>query len=126
NLPADAEVAGTSLLRSIEVHAADGTATSLDVRFTLSSTTPGATWDVQVLDGTTQLGAGTVSFDARGGLQNVTVPRVTVAGAPIDLDMSGLTGFAALTTVEAASQDGQGAGVLQSFSMNSDGTLMGS
>ncbi|WP_454085663.1 flagellar hook protein FlgE [Georgenia sp. Marseille-Q6866] len=125
NLPSDAE-AGTSLLRSIDVHAADGTATSLDVRYTLRSSAPGATWDVQVLDGDTQLGAGSIAFDARGGLQNVTVPRVTVAGAPIDLDMGGLTGFASLTTVEAASQDGQGAGVLQSFSMNADGTLMGS
>jgi len=126
NLPSDAEVGGTSLVRSIDVHAADGTATSLDVRFTLRSSTPGATWDVQVLDGDTPLGAGSIAFDARGGLQNVTVPRVTVAGAPMDLDMSGLTGFASLTTVEAASQDGQGAGVLQSFSMNADGTLMGS
>jgi flagellar hook protein FlgE len=125
NLPSDAEV-GKSLLRSIDVHAADGTATSLDVRYTLRSAEPSATWDVQVLDGDTELGTGTIAFDARGGLQNVAVPRVTVAGAPIDLDMSALTGFASLTTVEAASQDGQGAGVLQSFSMNADGTLMGS
>lgn len=135
NLPSDGTVpnpaatppvAGTSLLRSIDVHSADGTATSLDVRFTLRSTAPAATWDVQVLDGDTQFGAGSIAFDARGGLQNVTVPRVTVEGTPIDLDMSALTGFASLTTVEAASQDGQGAGVLQSFSMNADGTLMGS
>lgn len=136
NLPADAKVAdptatppveATSLLRSIEVHSADGTAIPLDVTFTLQSNTPGATWAVQVADRAgNQLGTGTISFDANGSVQNITVPTVTVAGAPIGLDLDGLTGFAALTTVEAASQDGQGAGVLQSFAMTADGTLMGS
>ncbi|WP_413451432.1 flagellar hook protein FlgE [Georgenia phoenicis] len=135
NLPSDGKVANptatppveaTTLLRSIDVFSANGTATSLDVRFTLASNTPGATWDVEISDGATVLGTGSVAFTATGALQNATLPNITVEGAPITLDMDGLTGYAALTTVEAASQDGQGAGVLQTFSMNSDGTLMGS
>jgi len=124
NLPADA-AADTSLVRSIEVHAADGTATAIDVTFTKSAT-PGA-WDVSIADRSgTPLGTGTIAFDANGSVQNIAVPPVTVAGSPIALDLDGLTGFAALTTVEAAGQDGQGAGVLQSFAMASDGTLIGS
>ncbi|WP_324650455.1 flagellar hook protein FlgE [Georgenia sp. H159] len=123
NLPADAAV-DTALVRTIEVYAADGTATSLDLTFTKQ---PGATWSVQVADGSgNALGGGTVAFTAGGALQAVNLPPVTVAGNPVALDLGQLTGFAGLTTVEASSQDGQGAGVLQSFSMSADGTLMGS
>ena len=131
NLPADGDVADvsdepTSLLRSIEVYAADGTPTTLDVRFTLAATEP-AQWDVAISDGDgTELGTGTISFDTDGRLGDVDVDPVTVGGEQISLDMGALTGFAGLTTIEAADQDGQGAGVLQSFAMTSDGTLMGS
>jgi len=136
NLPADAKVAdptatppvqATTLLRSIEVYSADGTATPVDVSFTLQTTTPTATWSVSVADRSgTQLGTGSVTFNANGSLQNATVPAVTVGGSSVTLDLGSLTGFAALTTVEASGQDGQGAGVLQSFAMASDGTLVGS
>src|SRR5690625_398435 len=134
NLPADGDVADptatppvepTSLLRSIEVYAADGTPTTLDVRFTLAATEP-AQWDVEVTGGDGAPVAGTITFNTDGRLDTVTVPDVTVGGEQISLDMGALTGFAGLTTIEAADQDGQGAGVLQSFAMTSDGTLMGS
>ncbi|QDB78173.1 flagellar hook protein FlgE [Georgenia sp. 311] len=136
NLPADAKVAdptatppveATTLLRSIEVYSADGTPTPVDVSFTLQASSPSATWAVSVADRSgTQLGTGTVTFNANGSLQNVTLPPVTVGGSAVTLDLGALTGFAALTTVEASGQDGQGAGVLQSFAMASDGTLIGS
>src|SRR5690625_3484435 len=132
NLPADGDAADvsdepTSLLRSIEVYAADGTPTTLDVRFTLTTTDPTSQWAVEISDGDgAELGTGTISFDTEGRLDDVDVDPVTVGGEQISLDMGSLTGFAGLTTIEAAGQAGQGAGVLQSFAMTSDGTLMGS
>src|SRR5690625_5204806 len=138
NLPADGDVAdptatppveATSLLRTIEVYAADGTPTSLDVRFTLAQNDPTVQWEVEVTAGETDLTptpAPTLPFDAERRLTGTSDFTVTVGGEQISLDMGALTGFAGLTTIEAADQDGQGAGVLQSFAMTSDGTLMGS
>jgi flagellar hook protein FlgE len=42
------------------------------------------------------------------------------------VDVSALTGFAGMSTVAFASQDGRAAGTLESFTMSPDGTLIGS
>ncbi len=44
----------------------------------------------------------------------------------IAVDLTTLTGFAGLETIAASEQDGRPAGNLQSFAINTDGTLMGS
>jgi flagellar hook protein FlgE len=126
NLPADADPAGTSLLRSIEVFDSLGTAHALDVTFTPDDPSVPSWTASAAVDG----GAATtttITFDpATGGVSGGGSLTVTVAGAPVTVDLSSLTGFASLTTVEARSQDGQAAGTLQAFSLTSDGTLIGS
>jgi flagellar hook protein FlgE len=116
NLPADAEV-GTVLNRDVDVYAADGTVSTLSLAFTRTA----AGWDV-----TGTLGAASttvaMTFDADGTLTG----GGTLAVGGITVDMSTLTGFAGLTTVEASGQNGRAAGTLQSFTINADGTLLGS
>jgi len=116
NLPADAAL-GTALVRKMDVFDASGTASDLRVTFTRTV----AGWDVV---GTIGAGApvpGAITFNPDGTLAtggSLTVGAVTV-------DLSTITGFAGLTTVESLSQDGRAAGTLQSFIINSDGTLLG-
>ncbi len=42
------------------------------------------------------------------------------------VDLTALTGYAGITSVESVTQDGRAAGTLQSFTINADGTLLGS
>src|SRR5699024_1013408 len=42
-----------------------------------------------------------------------------------NVDLSGVTGYAALSTVEVETVNGNQAGSLQSFSINADGTIIG-
>lgn len=115
NLPTDAE-AGTEYVRSIQVYDAAGTARTLELTFTRT----GAGWDVAATDGTATA-TDTLTFNADGTL--ATGGALTIGG--VDVDLSSLTGYANLATVEASSQDGQSAGVLTSFSVGTDGTLTG-
>lgn len=119
NLPADAEVTtpATVLNRDVDVYAADGTVSTLQMAFTRT----GAGWDVAAtLDGTTVTGAMTFAADGtQTGGGSLVVGGVTV-------DLSTITGFAGLDTVEASGQDGRAAGTLQSFTINADGTVLGS
>ncbi|WP_199422585.1 flagellar hook protein FlgE [Actinotalea solisilvae] len=117
NLPSDA-VLGTVLNRQIEVHAPDGTASSLNLAFTKTATG----WDVAATRDGAAVGAGTVTFDASGAL----TAGGTLTAGPVTVQLGTLTGYAGLTTVEASSQDGRSAGTLQSFMINADGTLLGS
>ncbi len=116
NLPDDAAV-GTVLNRTMDTYDAAGNALPLQIAFTRTA----AGWDLAgALDGATATGAMTFNPDgtlATGGA--FTVGAVTV-------DLSGITGYAGITSVEPVSQDGRAAGTLQSFTINADGTLMGS
>lgn len=117
NLPADAEP-GTVLTRQVEVYDASGTVETLTLQFTRGAN-PGE-WTV---DGTRggATASTTLTFD-EGDL--VGGGSLTVGG--VTLDLTTLTGYAGLTTVEAVSQDGRAAGTLQSFQITADGTLLGS
>ncbi len=116
NLPADA-TAGTTLNRDVDVYSADGTVSTLALAFTRTA----AGWDVSAtLDGTTVTGA--MTFDVDG--TQLTGGTVAVGGLTVDL--SSVTGYAGLDTIEASGQDGRAAGTLQSFTINADGTLLGS
>lgn len=140
NLPSDAtlddpatpESEATSLEREIEVYGADGTATTVGLRFTMErKDVTGATWTVAWSSGVDAAGEpvftnlGTMTFDGNGELGAPPAFTIPVNDPPIALDLGGVTGYASLTTIEASGQDGQGAGVLQSYEMNADGTLMG-
>lgn len=122
NLPADAATDGSVVLnREITIYAADGTAQALNLAFTKTAN-PGE-WAVAAsLDGVAA-GGGTVQFDTAGAL--TAGGTLAVTGGPT-VDLSTLTGYAGLTTVEASGQDGRTAGTLQSFVINADGTLLGS
>lgn len=126
NLPADATV-GTVLTREIDVHAADGTVRSLGLGFTRTATG----WDITAaVAGTTQTSTGSVTFNADGSINALVMPALPADAATgmgtLTVDLGTITGFAGLTTVEGAGQDGRAAGTLQSFTITADGTLLGS
>ncbi|WP_298462451.1 flagellar hook protein FlgE [uncultured Cellulomonas sp.] len=122
NLPSDA-AAGTVLNRTIEVYDELGNARTLTVQFSKAATG----WSVNASDATPatfDAAAGSaMTFDDAGAL---TGPTTLTLGDGLTVDLSTITGFAGITSVEAASQDGQKAGSLLSFTLNADGTLMGS
>ncbi|KMM44247.1 flagellar hook protein [Cellulomonas sp. A375-1] len=109
---------GTVLHRTIDVYDATGSARTLTLTFTKSA----AGWAVEGSDGAATVASTAMTFDAAGALTSPTT--MTVGGVAVDL--STLTGFAGLDTVKADSQNGQGAGTLQSFTLGADGTIMGS
>ncbi|GEN80620.1 flagellar hook protein FlgE [Actinotalea fermentans] len=116
NLPSEAAV-GTTLNRDVDVYAADGTVSTLALAFTRTA----AGWDVSGAIGATNA-TGSMTFNADG--TQATGGSLTVGGVTVDL--STITGFAGLDTVEASTQNGRAAGTLQSFTINADGTLLGS
>lgn len=118
NLPSDA-VDGTKLVRDTQVFDANGEATTVTFTFTRN----GDDWDVSYDEAGTDTALGTLTF-ANGVL--TTPGNFTLANPAIDVDMSSLTGFANMTTVAVSGQDGRRAGTLESFTMASDGTLIGS
>lgn len=126
NLPFDAPV-GTVLNRQIDVFDGKGAPHSLNLGFTRTATG----WNIAgTIAGTTSTSSGSISFNTDGSLNTLTFPAFTAdaaVGMPaMTVDLTSLTGFAGLETVAAANQDGRAAGGLQSFAINSDGTLLGS
>ncbi len=115
NLPSDAAT-GATYVRDIEVY--DETGAERTITLTFEKTAAG--WDVDGADGAVTA-SGALAF-TNGAL--TSGGSLTLNGIAIDL--SGVTGFAELSTISIASQNGREAGTLQSYSMSSDGTLMGS
>lgn len=115
NLPSDV-LPPTALVRDVTVYDAAGASRTLSLTFT--RTGPG--WDVTGADGA-GVGATTLVANADGTL-TLGAPLV-VNGVTVDL--SALTGFAKLTTVEVTSQNGRDAGTLKSYVLGQDGTLVG-
>ncbi|WP_163541792.1 flagellar hook protein FlgE [Occultella kanbiaonis] len=117
NLPADAED-GTQLVRDVEVYDALGGTRRLSLTFEF--TTAGG-WTVAGSDGAATAPAQALTFtDGRltgGG-------TLTVGG--VDVDLTGVTGYADLSSVEVTDVDGRGVGELESFTLSPDGTLIGS
>jgi flagellar hook protein FlgE len=113
NLPSDA-AAGTVLNRDVKVYDAAGAPSEVSMSFTRTA----AGWDVTDAAGTN---VGSVTFDAAGAI--TSGQNLTVSGLPLDL--SGVTGYAALTTITATRNNGNAAGTLNSFAMGTDGTLVG-
>lgn len=121
NLPSDA-TAGTAVNRDIVVYAADGSSRTLTVDLTANGD---GSWNYSATDGSGTPMTGTVETGPgkiQAGPGSTTTP--TVNG--VTVDMSGLTGYAGLTTATLSSQDGNTSGTLLGTSMGSDGTLSGS
>ncbi|MFC5502353.1 flagellar hook protein FlgE [Lysinimonas soli] len=116
NLPSDAAV-GTSVTETEGVYDSTGASRSLNLTFTKTA----AGWDVVGADGTGATGAASMTF-ANGAL--VSGGSLTVGG--VTVDMSSTTGYAALQTASLSGQDGRASGTLQSYSLSSDGKLVGS
>ncbi len=126
NLPYDAAV-GTVLNRQIDVFDASGAPHALALAFTRTATG----WNIAgSVEGTTSTQTGTITFNTDGSINTIAfaaMPADAAAGMPaLTVDLTELTGFAGLETVAASSQTGRAAGNLQSFAINSDGTLIGS
>jgi flagellar hook protein FlgE len=116
NLPDDATV-GTVLTRTMDTYDAAGNAVPLDLTFTRTA----AGWDLAgAVGGAAATGA--LAFNPDGTLAS----GGALTMGPVTVDLSSLTGYAGITSVESLSQDGRSAGTIQSFSINADGTLMGS
>lgn len=116
NLDADA-ADGTTINRTIDVYDATGASRELELTFTKSATG----WSLTATDGTATVNAGAMTFTAAGALTTPTT--VTVGGVAVDL--STITGFSGIDSVKARTQNGQAAGVLQSFALGADGTITG-
>ncbi|WP_350348549.1 flagellar hook protein FlgE [Agromyces sp. G08B096] len=111
NLPSDA-AAGTEIVRDLDVYGPDGTATTVTLTFTRNA----AGWEVS--DGTATLDTLTFADGLPTGPTTLTVGGVTV-------DLAGVTGYADLSTLKVAGQDGRAAGTLDSYSIGPDGTITG-
>ena len=116
NLPSDA-VVGTSVERQVKVYDADGASRSLTLTFSRSA----GGWDVAGTDAKGATGTSTLTF-ANGAL---TSGGAMIVGG-ITVDMSTVTGFAAMSTLTVGSQNGSEAGKLESFTLGGDGSLIGS
>ena len=115
NLPSDAAVGSEPLTRDMEVYDALGNARTISLTFTKTA----AGWNM-----TSGATTAAVTFDATTGAMTTPAGPMTIDGVQVDL--TGVTGFAKLSTVQADKPDGQQAGTLQSFTINADGTIMGS
>jgi flagellar hook protein FlgE len=116
NLPSDAKI-GTAVERQVQVFGADGVSRSLDLTF--SRTANG--WDVAGTDGTGAPVAAQLAF--QDGKLTAPVP-LTVGGVAVNLDA--LTGYAGMSTLTVTGQNGSAAGKLESYTLASDGSLVGS
>ncbi|RIX30290.1 flagellar hook protein FlgE [Amnibacterium setariae] len=126
NLPSDAKP-GTTLQRDITVYSPDGTARGLSIDYTADATTPGK-WNYSISDGSGATPVtGTVQTSGSGTITGTSGGASTLKPVVngITVDLSQMSGFANLTTVGFASQNGNAAGTLLTVNMGADGTLSG-
>jgi flagellar hook protein FlgE len=115
NLPEDAAV-GTVLNSEVQVYDASGAQRNLSLAFTRTATG----WDVAATDDNGATGADTLTF-TNGQITS----GQTMAVGGINLDLSTVTDYAGISSINVASQNGSAAGSLQSFTVDQDGTLEG-
>ncbi|MCL9664522.1 flagellar hook protein FlgE [Curtobacterium albidum] len=117
NLPSDTAVNET-LNRDATVYDQYGTKHTLSLAYLRTD----AGWTVRASDGQGTSAAGTITFGADG---KITSGQTLQVGG-ITVDMTQLSGFAALNTASISSQNGHEAGSLQGYSISKDGTVVGS
>jgi flagellar hook protein FlgE len=121
NVPFEA-VPGATLDRQVPVFDATGNSTPLDLKFTRTA----AGWDVTGKDAAGNTATSSLVF-ANGKLDTAASTAggtLTVGGVVVD--MTRVTGYTGMTSVEIDSQDGRPAGTMESFSISKDGTVVGS
>jgi flagellar hook protein FlgE len=120
NLPID--VAPPVVLnREVDVYNAAGEVTALNLAFARTATG----WTVTATQDAATVGTVNLTFDPDGSYAAASPTSLNTSGG-IAVDLSTITAFAGLDTVEASTQNGRSAGTLQSFTINADGTLLGS
>ncbi|RMI03642.1 flagellar hook protein FlgE [Cellulomonas triticagri] len=122
NLQSDA-AEGT--VKTLKVTAYDQLGAEREIQVTMTKTATG--WTMGATDGTSTYATTPLTFDGSG---NLTWTDGTSGDATFDLggvtvDLSGITGMAGVDTAKAGKQDGYAAGILESFSLGSDGTITG-
>ena len=121
NLQADAEVGKTKTV-SVKAYDALGNAREVELEFVKGATG----WAMTATDGTATYpatGSVALTFDAAG---KPTFADTTFALGGVTVDLTGVTGMAGVDTIAADKQDGYAAGILESFTLGSDGTITGS
>ena len=116
NLKADADN-GTVQTVTTKAYDALGNAREISLTFTKSATG----WTMAASDGTYTVAAAPLTFDGSGNLSSAGA--FTLGG--VNVDISGVTSMAGVDTIAAGKQDGYAAGILQSFTLGSDGTING-
>ncbi|TFD21733.1 flagellar hook protein FlgE [Cryobacterium sp. TMS1-13-1] len=121
NLPSDTVEGDAPLVRDFTVFDDLGASSTVTLTFTRSlgaSSYPTDGWNV-----TNAATGGSVSLaaDGSGGFIATGGPLST----DIDIDLSGLEGYANLTTVTGTATNGKAAGTLNSYTLSADGTLVG-
>ena len=115
NLPSDGT--STSIQSPIDVFDAAGNSRTLNATYTRVSSTE---WDVSISDGTATA-TGRLTFGPDGN--QVTPLNLAVGG--VNVDLTGITGYAGNSSVAATDQDGYATGSLKSFTLGPDGVLTG-
>ncbi|HEY0187065.1 MAG TPA: flagellar hook protein FlgE [Cellulomonas sp.] len=126
NLQSDAE---DGTIKTLSVTAYDTQGNEREIELTLTKSATG--WSMSATDGTTTYpttGTTDLTFDADGALTwtDGTTGDATFDLGGVSIDLTGVTGMAGVDTVAAGTQDGYPAGVLESFTLGSDGTITGS
>ena len=114
NLPSDAAVGSPALQRVVKVYDATGAESSVTLTFRKST----LGWDVSDAGGP----IGSLTFT--NGKQNPG-PAIATSGG-IAVDLSKVSGYATMSSLTVAGQNGSAAGKLESFTLGNDGSLIGS
>ena len=121
NVPFEA-APGATLDRQVTVFDATGSSTPLDLKFTRTA----AGWDATGTDAAGNTATSSLVF-VNGKLDTAASTAggtLTVGG--IVVDMTRVSGYTGMTSVEIDSQDGRAAGTLESFNISKDGMVIGS
>ena len=136
NLSSDAAEDDT-VVRTIQVYDSLGTARNVTLTFTKLAADGQWSWEATCTDAdvSSVTGSGTVAFDENGGFESVDTSSVTIqfdatgtavpADLAFDVDFTTLSQLAGDSDVTLYSQDGFERGVLDSFSIGSNGVING-
>ncbi|GAA1920180.1 flagellar hook protein FlgE [Arthrobacter gandavensis] len=113
NLPSETAVGGT-FVRDMDVYDANGVATVVPLTFTRTA----GGW-------TASAGGPAVDLAFANGIQDTANPQ-TLNVNGVQVDLTGLTSYAGVSTASVTGQNGRAAGTLESFSIAKDGTIIGS
>ena len=122
NLPAEGAV-GTVVSDSIPMYDQQGNEHNIGYRLTKAGAN---SWNFQVFEGNTQLGATAMTFNGAGQLTSAPTMTFTVPGGnAVTVDLARTSHYGGPATFQADTQNGSASGTLEGFSLSPDGTLVG-